>query len=75
VVPRPEIGITASDTRLFRAQGRPAAMVGPRIAGQGGANESIAVQDLIDCAKIFALTAHDYGRNAGFPKSLKTSEI
>jgi succinyl-diaminopimelate desuccinylase len=75
VAPRPEIGITASDTRLFRAQGRPAAMVGPRIAGQGGANESIAVQDLIDCAKIFALTAHDYGRNAGFPKSLKTSEI
>jgi succinyl-diaminopimelate desuccinylase len=57
---RPEIGITASDTRLFRHLGRPAAMIGPRIAGQGAPNESIAAQDMLDCARIFALTALDY---------------
>jgi succinyl-diaminopimelate desuccinylase len=57
---RPEIGITASDTRLFRGRGLPAAMIGPRIVGQGAPDESIAAQDLIDCAKIFALAALDY---------------
>jgi succinyl-diaminopimelate desuccinylase len=52
VAPRPELGITASDTRLWRARGVPAAMIGPRIAGQGMPNESIAVADLVDCARI-----------------------
>jgi succinyl-diaminopimelate desuccinylase len=50
--PRPELGITASDTRLWRARGIPAGMIGPRIAGQGMPNESIAVADLVDCARI-----------------------
>ncbi len=60
VRPRPELGITASDTRLWRALGRPAAMIGPRIAGQGMPDESIAVADLIACAKIVALAAKRY---------------
>jgi succinyl-diaminopimelate desuccinylase len=52
VPPRPELGITASDTRLWRARGVPAAMIGPRIAGQGMPNESSAVADIVDCARI-----------------------
>ena len=58
--PRLELGITASDTRLFRAWGVPAAMIGPRIANQGAANESIEAEDIIKCAKVFALTANDF---------------
>lgn len=58
--PRLEIGITASDTRLFRARGIPAALLGPRIANQGAPDESIAVDDLLHCAQIFALTAQDF---------------
>ena len=58
--PRPEFGITASDTRLWRERGRPAAMIGARIAGQGLPNESIAVADLVGCAKVIALGAERY---------------
>lgn len=58
--PRLELGITASDTRLFRAHNIPAAMIGPRIAHQGAANESIEVEDILKCAKVFALTANEY---------------
>ena len=57
VRPRPELGITASDTRLFRALGRPAAMIGPRIAGQGLPDESIAAADLLAVTKVVALAA------------------
>jgi succinyl-diaminopimelate desuccinylase len=57
---RLEIGIAASDTRLFRLRGIPAAMIGPRVQNEGAPNESIPVEDLITCAKVFALTAHDY---------------
>ncbi len=60
VRPRLELGITASDTRLWRARGVPAAMIGPRIHGQGQADESIAVADLIDCARIIAAAARRY---------------
>ncbi len=59
VAPRPELGITASDTRLWRARGVPAAMVGPRIAGQGMPDESIAVADLVDCARIVTRATAD----------------
>jgi succinyl-diaminopimelate desuccinylase len=58
--PRPEFGITASDTRLWREHGRPAAMIGARIHGQGLPNESIAVTDLVGCAKVIALAAERY---------------
>ncbi len=58
--PRPEFGITASDTRLWREQGRPAAMIGSRIFGQGLPNESIAIADLTGCAKVIALAAERY---------------
>ena len=50
----------ASDTRLWRERGRPAAMIGARIAGQGLPNESIAVADLVGCAKVIALGAERY---------------
>jgi succinyl-diaminopimelate desuccinylase len=58
--PRLEIGVPASDTRLFRLRGIPAAMVGPRVQNEGAPNESIPVDDLITCTKAFALTANDY---------------
>jgi succinyl-diaminopimelate desuccinylase len=58
--PRLEIGVPASDTRLFRLRGIPAAMVGPRVENEGAPNESIPVDDLITCTKAFALTANDY---------------
>jgi succinyl-diaminopimelate desuccinylase len=58
--PRLEIGVPASDTRLFRLRGIPAAMVGPRVENEGAPNESIPADDLITCAKAFALTANDY---------------
>lgn len=58
--PRLEIGVPASDTRLFRLRGIPAAMIGPRVQNEGAPNESIPVQDIVNCAKIFALTATDY---------------
>jgi len=58
--PRLEFGITASDTRLFRAHRIPAALIGPRIANQGAADESIDAEDTVRCAKVFALTANDY---------------
>ena len=58
--PRPEFGITGSDTRLWRQRGRPAAMIGARIHGQGLPNESIAVADLVGCAKVIALAAETY---------------
>ena len=58
--PRPEFGITASDTRLWRQRGKPAGMIGARIAGQGLPNESIAVGDLLACAKVIALAAERY---------------
>lgn len=60
VRPRLELGITASDTRLWRARGVPAAMIGPRIHGQGQPDESIAVSDLLDCARIIAGAARRY---------------
>lgn len=60
VQPRLEIGIAASDTRLFRLRGIPAAMIGPRVQNEGAPNESIPVEDVITCAKVFALTASDY---------------
>jgi succinyl-diaminopimelate desuccinylase len=60
VRPRPELGITASDTRLFRHCGLPAAMLGPRIFGQGAPNESIAVSDLTRCAEVYARAAVEY---------------
>jgi succinyl-diaminopimelate desuccinylase len=55
--PRLELGITASDTRLWRARGVPAANIGPRIAGQGEPNESIAARDIADCMRIVARAA------------------
>jgi succinyl-diaminopimelate desuccinylase len=58
--PRPEFGITASDTRLWRAHGKPAGMIGARIAGQGLPNESIAAADIPACAKVIALAAQRY---------------
>jgi succinyl-diaminopimelate desuccinylase len=58
--PRPAFGITASDTRLFRARGVPAAMIGPRIAGQGAPDESIAVADLVACAVIVGRAVATY---------------
>jgi acetylornithine deacetylase/succinyl-diaminopimelate desuccinylase-like protein len=58
--PRPEFGITASDTRLWRERGKPAAMIGARIEGQGLPNESIPVADLVGCAKVIALAAERY---------------
>lgn len=58
--PRLEIGVPASDTRLFRLRGIPAAMIGPRVQNEGAPNESIPVEDLITCTKVFALTAFDY---------------
>jgi succinyl-diaminopimelate desuccinylase len=58
--PRPEFGITGSDTRLWRQHGKPAAMIGARIVGQGLPNESIAVADLTACAKVIALAAERY---------------
>lgn len=60
VRPRLEIGVPASDTRLFRLRGIPAAMIGPRVQNEGAPNESIPFEDLITCAKSFALTANDY---------------
>jgi succinyl-diaminopimelate desuccinylase len=62
--PRLEIGVPASDTRLFRLRGIPAAMIGPRVENEGAPNESIAVDDLITCTKAFALTANDYLNSA-----------
>jgi succinyl-diaminopimelate desuccinylase len=50
--PRLELGITASDTRLWRARGVPAAMIGPRIHGQGQPDESVRVPDLAVCTAI-----------------------
>jgi succinyl-diaminopimelate desuccinylase len=58
--PRPELGITASDTRLYRQRGLPAAMLGPRIFGQGAPNESIAVDDLQRCAEAYVRAALAY---------------
>ena len=58
--PRPEFGITASDTRLWRERGKPAGMIGARIAGQGLPNESIATADLLACAKVIARAAERY---------------
>ncbi len=58
--PRPEFGITASDTRLWRERGKPAAMIGARIFGQGLPNESVAVADVVGCAKVIALAAERY---------------
>lgn len=60
VQPRFEIGVPASDTRLFRLRGIPAAMIGPRVQNEGAPNESIPVEDLITCTKVFTLTASDY---------------
>src|SRR4051794_34501207 len=60
--PRPEFGITASDTRLWRQRGKPAGMIGSRIAGQGLPNEWIAAGDLLACAKVIALAAERYLR-------------
>ncbi len=58
--PRPEFGITASDTRLWRERGKPAAMIGARIFGQGLPNESVAVADVVGCTKVIALAAERY---------------
>lgn len=58
--PRMEFDIPASDARLFRTRGIPSALYGPRINNPGAADENIMVSDLIDCVKVFSLTAHDF---------------
>lgn len=60
IEPRFEIGVPASDTRLFRLRGIPAAMIGGRVQNEGAPNESMPVEDLITCTKALALTTNDY---------------
>ncbi len=54
--------LPASDARLFRQLGIPAASFGPPAHGEGCPDEYVLTSDLIATAKILTLTAFDYNR-------------
>lgn len=55
-----EVGLPASDARLFARRNVPAALYGPLAYQEGGPDESVVIENVIDCARVYALTIGDY---------------
>lgn len=63
--PVPAVRLPASDASRWRARGIPAVCYGPQPELVAGTNDYVHEQDLLDCAKVYALAALSYLDGAG----------
>lgn len=59
-VPEPVVRLPASDASRWRARGIPAICYGPQPELASGVDDYVLEQDLVDCAKVYALSALAY---------------
>jgi succinyl-diaminopimelate desuccinylase len=58
--PAPVVRLPASDASRWRAKGIPSICYGPQPELASGVDDYVLEQDVVDCAKVYTLSAHAY---------------